>query len=506
MYIVTAQEMYDIEAHAMQQIGIKSCVLMEKAGSAITEEMLVFLKPADRISVFIGPGNNGGDGYVIARLLLYAGFHVKAVQVVPDEKIKGDALLCKEVFARSGGSIVQAASKEEAESVLQETDIVVDAMLGIGTRGPVREPVKSIIEAINAASVTVFSVDIPSGLSADEGMMQQPAAVKADYTYMLGTLKESAFVPGTAPFYGKWKWLDIGLPPLSLASFARRQLTHAADVKASLPERDAFSHKGTYGKCLIIGGSRLMPGSVTMTARAALQAGAGLAVVGTAKDAIPVIAANCLEATYTEVRSREGVLIEDPSLELDGYRAVAIGPGLGREQATGELVRRIFYKTDATLVMDADALFHAKPFLHEAKTRSAATVITPHPGEMARLLDISVNELLASPFSISREFAARTGCHVILKGRYTIITAPSGSQRVNPTGNPGLAKGGSGDVLTGIVLAQVMQQQDVLQALAAACYLHGLSADLLVEGVHTSRDLLASDVIEGLVLAYRSFL
>lgn len=505
MYIVTAQEMYDIEKHAMEEIGLSSTVLMANAGRAISHEIQQLAGKADKILVLIGPGNNGGDGFVIAMTLLHAGYCVTAVQAAADDRVKGDALHYKDVYLNSGGRMIQPADPETIRHAVHDANLIVDALLGIGSTGEVKEPIAWLIQEINQAACPVAAVDIPSGLPADEGFMPV-LAVKADYTFMLGACKMSAFVPETASYYGEWKLLEIGLPPVSLERHGTRQLTQASQVKDALPERSPFSHKGTYGKCLIIGGSRTMPGSVAMSARAALRTGAGLAVVGTAKDAIPVIAASCLEATYAEIRDEDGLLVSDPHLELEGYRAIAIGPGLGRHSETARLVRQVFREAACPLVMDADALYHGKSLLQEASRRPALTVITPHPGEMGMLLDLPAAEVIKSPFSISRQYAEQTGAYVILKGKHTIITSPDGRQYVNTTGNPGMAKGGSGDVLTGIVLTQVMQQPDPLEALAVACFLHGKSADLLIERTHSARDLLASDTADGLSLVYRHFL
>ena len=249
-----------------------------------------------------------------------------------------------------------------------------------------------------------------------------------------------------------------------------------------------------------------MPGSIALTAKTALRAGVGLAAVGTVREAIPVVAAHCLEATYVEFGGTAGYIEPLTDLDLSGYDGIAMGPGMGREALTGDCVRDLFRRAACPIVMDADALYHAKQLLPEAKSRDVATLITPHPGELAMLLDMSIPELLAKPFSLTSQFAKETGAYVLLKGKYTIVTAPDGRQSVNTTGNPGLAKGGSGDCLTGIVLALAMQQEDPFLALRNACYLHGLAADLLIASRHTTRDLLASDLADGLSAAFRTFM
>ncbi|WLV25148.1 NAD(P)H-hydrate dehydratase [Aciduricibacillus chroicocephali] len=498
MYIVTAQEMYDIERHAIGEVGIPSVVLMETAGRSIASEIVPQLKGPEQIMVAIGAGNNGGDGWVIARVLLEKGYQAIAVQTVPDAKIKGDALLNKQIFEKVGGHVEYATTQGDFKAKMRKADIIIDAILGIGTRGDVREPYKGFINSINESCATVISVDIPSGIEASEGATGKDA-VQADQTYMLGAAKLSAFLPKTAPYFGEWQLLDIGLPRISFESRVNRKLTTIADVRKTLQKRNPFAHKGTYGKGLIVGGSEFMPGSVTMTVMAALRTGAGLCTVATEKAAIPSIAANCLEAMY---KDRAGI----PEMDLSDFDGIAMGPGMGQDKTAGELVNNLFRGAECPLVIDADALQHAKEMLHAGVRKGRATLLTPHPGEMARLLDIEIGELLANPFSYSARFAEQTGSYVLLKGKHTIVTAPDGRQSVNNTGNAGLAKGGTGDVLTGIVLALAMQQDDPFEALRCACHIHGLSADIQVESAHSEHDLLATDVVKGIGAVYRKLL
>lgn len=498
MYIVTAQEMYDIEAHAMQEIGIAAAVLMETAGRSIAEQTARNMNGAEKAAVVIGSGNNGGDGWVIARVLKEKGYDVTAVQAVPGDKISGDALMNKQIYKRIGGSIEYAADQQSFSALMKGADVIVDALLGIGMKGAVREPYKGFIAAINASGARVISVDVPSGLMASEGAAVGDA-VRADKTYMLGAAKVSAFLPETASYYGDWELLDIGLPECSFAGRTNRMLTRTEDVQAALKKRSPFSHKGSHGKGLIAGGSEFMPGSVTMAAMAALRTGSGLCTIATEKAAIPAVASNCLEAMY---KDRLGL----PEMDLSGFDGIAMGPGMGQDETACRLAQDLFKRADCPLVIDADALSHVKELLHTGERRKGAALLTPHPGEMAKLLDIEIGELLAHPFTYSADYSKKTGAYVLLKGKYTIVTAPDGRQAVNSTGNAGLAKGGTGDVLTGIVLTLAMQHDDPFQALRNACYIHGLAADLQTETLHSMQDLLATDVIEGIKMAYRKLL
>jgi len=497
MYIVTAQEMYDIEAHAMKVIGIPSIVLMENAGRAIVMAMETMLAKRPSIVVVIGPGNNGGDGWVVARILHDKGHKVAAIQTVPDEEIVGDARINKQIYEKTAGPILYAATEIELAEALSEANLIIDALLGIGLKGKVRKPYGGLIQAMNQSGVDIVSIDVPSGLAADEDA-EVDYVVQATQTFMLGACKVSAFLPETAHFFGEWQLLEIGIPSASFSVSNSRKLAQLADVIGTLPKRDRFSHKGSHGKSLIVGGNELMPGSISMTARAALRTGSGLCTIATEKQVIPIVAANCLEVTYMDMKR----LKETNLLAYDG---IAVGPGMGKSELAGAIAQDLYKRASCALVIDADGLFHVKDMLHSFK-RDQPTLLTPHPGEMAMLLEIDIPELLSKPFSYSKRFAEATNTYVLLKGKYTIVTAPDGRQSVNNTGNAGLAKGGSGDVLTGIALVLAMQQQDPFEALRNACYLHGLSAELQVQSSHSVQDLLASDIAEGLGAVYRLLL
>jgi NAD(P)H-hydrate epimerase len=350
--------------------------------------------------------------------------------------------------------------------------------------------------------VKVFSVDLPSGLPAGEGVTEF-TAVKADVTFVIGAPKLSAFLQHTAPFYGEWHVVSIGFPPFVMKKFARRKYWRMQDVKASLPKRETFAHKGNHGRGLVIGGSATMPGAITMASKAALKSGAGLITAATVKTAFPVIHTHSPEVMCLPLSEEDGFINSPSTLPLDDSDGVAIGIGMGRKEGAGQLTGEVLEKTKGPLVIDADGLFHLKNHLAKLKERTHPTVITPHPKEMAALLDITVKELLEKPFQYAANFAEAYGTYVILKGKFTIISGPAGELAVNDTGNQGMAKGGSGDVLTGIVLAMVMQNQPIFEALCNACYIHGKAADIKVEKDHTHYDLMATDVIDGIPQVYR---
>ncbi|KKE80738.1 bifunctional ADP-dependent NAD(P)H-hydrate dehydratase/NAD(P)H-hydrate epimerase [Oceanobacillus caeni] len=502
MNIVTAEEMYDVDHYTMKEIGLDGKVLMENAGRAVSEKVKQVIRKEDRVTIVIGPGNNGGDGFVIARTLMEDGYRVQAVQLVPDKKIGGDASYHKQIFLNCGGDVFLLKENDEFDIILSQTDVLVDCILGIGVYGPLRSPIKEYVRKINEANVMIISVDIPSGLPSDEGLTDFES-VQADYTFTIGAPKLSAFLQTTAIFYGKWETVSIGFPKKVLSQFSKRELWSEQLFKETMPKRNPFSYKGNHGRGLIVGGSLVMPGSITMTVQAALKAGAGLITAATVKENIPIITSNCPEAMSIPLSDVNGFLVNDTSISTSNYDAIAIGIGMGRKEGTTNLVRTIM-QANCPLIIDADGLYHLKSSLSIVKKRQAPTIITPHAGEMAMLLDVSIKELLLSPFQYSLDFAREYGVYVVLKGKFTIITSPDGRQIVNTTGNQGLAKGGSGDVLTGIILAMVLQHDDLLQSLCNACYVHGKAADLQIEEKNTYYDLMATDVISGIPNVYRT--
>ncbi|MGG1595025.1 NAD(P)H-hydrate dehydratase [Terribacillus saccharophilus] len=500
MYIVTAKEMYEVDRYAMEEIGISGSILMESAGRAIAGRMKPLIGTTDQILVLCGSGNNGGDGYVVARTLLNEGYDVAAVQV--GRNLTADAAMHQQVYDRLGGEVMDVEA-DTFQPALEKADIIVDAMLGLGVRGKLRSPYTETVQAVNDSDALVFSIDLPSGVPADDAV-EFEEAIQADYTFIIEAPKPSAFIQKTAPYYGEWKTVSIGLPAAYLGRQAGARIWTEQDVKRSFPIRQPFSHKGTNGKGFLIGGGIEMPGSVTMSSMAALRAGAGLLTVGTLRQVIPSVLSHLAEATFTSLDEENGVIVDTDDLDVSAYDAIVVGMGMGRGESTAALTKRVLEEAEVPVLLDADGLYHIKSDLEILRNRQAPTVLTPHPGEMAMLLDMKVPELLERPFELARKFAIVHQVHLVLKGTYTIITAPDGSQVVNTTGNPGLGKGGSGDVLSGILLAMLMQHEDPMEAIANGVYVHGKAADVLVEDAHSQQDLLATDLMKGLATVFRN--
>lgn len=489
MKSVTAAEMYEIERKAIDYYQLPGVLLMENAGRAIANKLMKKLTVDSKVVVFVGGGNNGGDGFVIARTLINADFKVTVIQVVDDQKIKGDAKQHKVIFSQFGGTVLDRKQLDRDPSLMAEADLIVDAMLGIGFKGVLQEPYVSVIGQVNQAHAQVIAVDLPSGLPAEMSEADS-IAIQADYTYCIEVPKPSAFIEQYANFYGEWDVVKIGLPK-TLIEASQKDVWTLEKVRQTLPRRAKHSHKGSHGNGLVIGGSELMPGAVRLTSRAALRSGLGLLSIATDRAVIPLVSSDVTEATFIDLDHHN----QDLSKQFERFDAMVIGMGMGRTERTEAMVKTAF-ASEQTVIIDADGLYFAKDELTTIRNRQAPTILTPHPGEMAMLIDQSIDQIKRNPFELAKDFAMKNQLYLVLKGAYTIVTDPNGNQTINTTGNAGLAKGGSGDCLAGIILAQVMQKQSVLTSLANACFIHGLAADLAIDQSHTPIDLLATDVIE----------
>ncbi|GGF33199.1 bifunctional ADP-dependent NAD(P)H-hydrate dehydratase/NAD(P)H-hydrate epimerase [Halobacillus andaensis] len=503
MEIVTAQEMYERDQVAIQTVGVSGVMLMENAGRAICDDVAKKITTDQRIAVLIGGGNNGGDGFVIARTLRTRGFQVEAWQVVSDEKITGDAHAHKEMYMNSGFYLHHMEDLTSFQKALQQADVIIDAILGIGVRGPLRPPLDQVVSILNDLPAYTISVDIPSGVPADEGA-EDFERVQADYTCIIEAPKMSAFLQSTSPYYGEWNVVEIGLPN-HLMDQANREVWNVQEALRSFPVRAPHSHKGSHGKGVVIGGSYHMPGSIAMTAKAALRSGIGLLAIATSKSSIPMIAPYLQEATFQSLQEEDGWIRNLKNVDWSAFDGVAIGMGIRRSTSLTAQMDELFTHANGPMIIDADGIYHIKEKLDKCAGYPHPVILTPHPGEFAYLTDCSIAEVMQFPFSMTRNFAKANGVYVVLKGPSTIITTPEGQQRVETSGNEGLAKGGSGDVLSGILLALTLQSSSVFDALANGCLVHGKTAERLTKTTHSTFDLLATDLIDGLSETFRTF-
>lgn len=487
MHIVSREEMQAIDRYAIEQIGLGGPLLMENAGQAVFATLASELKAGEKVIVVIGKGNNGGDGFVIARQLLDSPVQGETWLLADPRKITGDAAYHMSAYRAAGGTIHQIPENMESFTASAgQADLIIDALLGTGIHGIPYPDCLQVIRLINRSDAKIVSVDVPSGVPAD-GEPFKHEAVSADLTLTLECPKLAQFVQPGARHFGEVKTLRIGIPEAAYKNLGiRRKVWWQNDVMRTLPRRDPFSHKGAHGKGLLIAGSQEMSGAAFFSAKAALRSGIGLLKVSVPEEVRPVIASSLPETMF----------MPRSAVDFKGMTGLAIGPGIGREPEQAELVRRVLECDGIPCVIDADGIYHLKNMLDLLKRRRSPVVLSPHPGEMARLLDLSIKDVESSRFSISKAFAEKYQIYLVLKGKYTIITAPDGGQAVNVTGNASLAKGGSGDVLTGILFAFLLQHRKAMDAVCNAVYLHGAVADDLVRTGHSVLDVLATDLID----------
>lgn len=481
--LVDAEGMRRRDRHTIETLGVPAALLMESAGRAVAGEALV-LGAGDRGALVVcGSGNNGGDGLVAARQLHVLGVRVRVALVGDAEDLRGDAR-ANLVRARAAG--VGFASADTAPA---PGEVIVDAIFGTGLAREVTGAAAQAIARIRAARARegcpVLAVDLPSGLSADSGQVLG-ACVEADTTVTLGLPKLGlALEPGRS-LAGRIRVARIGIADEAPGAGVAALLWTRAGAAARLPARPPAGHKGTFGHVLVVAGSEGKTGAAALAAHGAGRAGAGLVTIACPASLNDILEAKCTEAMTVPVAETPGRGLgrgaEKALLELAAGRdVVALGPGIGADPETAALVRALVPVLPRPLVLDADGLnaIAADPAL--LKRREAPTIVTPHPGEAARLLGMEARAVNTDRVGAARAVSERTGAVVVLKGAATITAAPDGRVIVNPTGGPNLGTGGTGDVLTGVVAGLLAQGLAPLEAAALGAYLHGFAADRLAE-------------------------
>lgn len=510
--IFTAEEMRRLDRRAIQDLGIPGATLMENAGRGAAGALLAALpslgapRRGARVVLLCGKGGNGGDGFVVARLLRRAGHRPEVFLAAPPGEIAGDAALKLRAMTRAGVGARVVEDDAALAPALAAAHVVVDALLGTGARGAPAGLVARLIERVNGCGRPVVALDVPSGLPADGGPPAGPA-VRAALTPTFSGLKRGLVTGPGLEHAGRVTVVDIGIPPEEARRDVATFLVERGDVVAHLPDRRRDSHKGTYGHLLVLAGSVGKTGAAALAARAAMRAGAGLVTVATAARVQPVVAGLLLEAMSEPLADTPAGTVAAAARkrldELSATRdAVAMGPGLGLVDETRALARDLVATLPRPIAVDADALTALAGSPETLASAPAPRCLTPHPGEMARLLGVSAAEVQRDRIETARGLAAAWGVHVALKGAGTVIAAPGGRVLVNPTGNAGMASGGTGDVLTGIVGAFLARGLDAEPALAAAVYVHGLAGDVAAERVG-EESLVAGDVVEALPEAFR---
>ena len=517
MKVVTAQEMRQIDKQTIENIGIPGIVLMETAATAVFRSIQKSYPECRHVEIVIGKGNNGGDGLALARQLAHIGCTVQVVLVSPAERFTGDALTNLQIARKLGLSIIEVLSEpqlKKLDKALVSCDLIVDAIFGTGLRGGIEGHIKRVIDRINAAECPVMAIDLPSGLNADTGAIEG-ACVRAHRTVTLGLPKRGMLLYPGAQTVGELEVADIGFPHGVIESQdIPVNLVQPCRAANWIPPRPTYSHKGTYGRVFVLAGSIGMSGAAVLASQAALRAGAGLITLGIPKSLNPIV-----ETKLSEVMTAPLPETTEGSLSLSAKprilefiertaSVVAIGPGLSQHPETAGLIRELAREIDHPMVIDADGLnalaegqtdcSPSRPGLDSLLSSQASqTVLTPHPGEMARLTGLSVPDIERDRIGIAQEFVREHGVTLILKGVPTVIAHATGEVWLNSTGNPGMATGGMGDVLTGLIAGLMAQGAPISEAAALGVYLHGLAGDIGAEmtGMH---GLIAGDVLEAI--------
>lgn len=510
MKLTTAAQVREIDRKAVEEFGIPGVVLMENAGAAVARAAQRLWQEEGAggpLVIVCGPGNNGGDGLVAARHLHNRGLPVHACLLVSGRQLEGEAAHNYALARSYGMPLTEEPSAATLRRHLQHTGLIVDAILGTGLTGKVHGEAARAIEAIGHSSAPILAVDIPSGVSSETGAILGQA-VSAARTVTFGLAKVGMYCyPGRA-YCGEIEVVDISLPRVLLTSDdLQTELITPQQAAAGLPPRAADMHKGAAGHLLLIAGSPGMTGAAALAAQAAVRAGAGLAYLAIPESLNPILESQVTEPITLPVAETEAGTLSLQAADVLLTRAadceaVVLGPGLSRHEQTGELVARLVGEIKQPLVVDADALNLLAGRTEILARRRGATVITPHPGELSRLREVSVGEIQSDRVSLARKAAVDLDCVVLLKGAGTVCAAPTGEALINPTGNHGLASGGTGDVLAGMLGAFLAGGSTVLEAAAAAAYYHGRAADLYAEDF-APRSLAAGDLLDYLPLALR---
>jgi ADP-dependent NAD(P)H-hydrate dehydratase / NAD(P)H-hydrate epimerase len=524
MKIVIAAEMREIDRITSERFGVSSLTLMENAGSAVSEFVLQHYSSAKSIGVVCGKGNNGGDGFVAARKLHDAGREVRVLLLANPAELRGDAAEMFKLLSLKVVTVLSAEElKDEAARTVFEAGVLIDAILGTGFRPPVKGIYADAIAELNSSGRPVVAVDIPSGADADAGLVNtsEPGepVVHADAVvtftaprpiHVFSALSRPTLAKNASMGHPHSRIVvaPIGSPPEAIISSLNLNVITPQDIAHLFAPRPLDSNKGNYGHVLVVGGSLGKAGAAAMAGISVLRTGAGLSTVATAKSVISTVAAFHPELMTEPLEETDEGTISMRSYEpleklAEKMTVLAIGPGISRHAETSELVQKLAIESSKPIVLDADGLNAFEDRSAELNGTGKSLVITPHPGEMARLVGCSIAEVQRNRLQIARRFAREHQLIVVLKGHRTLIAKPDGEVWVNTTGNPGMATGGTGDVLTGITAGLIAQNpKHVFEAVIAAVHLHGLAGDVASEKMG-EQSMIATDLIDALPEAIR---
>jgi NAD(P)H-hydrate epimerase len=477
MKVVTAEQMQSADSHAIEVLKTPSLALMENAATQVTR-ILVERYPEPRNAIIVcGKGNNGGDGMAVARLLRQHGWSTTILLVEAYTGLKADPLDNWNRAINGGVRCLDNVATADLPSLLKEGDIVIDALFGTGLSKPLQGIYGEAVEAINSSGKEIWSIDVPSGLSSDSGEIIG-RAVHATGTVALAALKYCHVLPPASELCGTIHVVDIGIPTASTISVVR-----GADVEQLLPYRKPDSHKGIYGHVISFAGSKGKSGAAYMCGKSALRAGAGLSTVVSPSAVQPIVASYGPEIMTMSSQGQldffSGEALDEALVLSKDKSVVALGPGIGTSEQTWAFVKDLVGQIEIPMVIDADGLnLIAMDRSVLLKRKPGSTVLTPHPGEMAKLLNLDTKKIQSDRLAAASKLATETRSVVVLKGYRTVIADTEGHMWINPTGGAALASGGTGDILTGAISAFIAQNVPVLQAAIAAVYIHGFTANL----------------------------
>jgi ADP-dependent NAD(P)H-hydrate dehydratase / NAD(P)H-hydrate epimerase len=488
MRVLNTEQMREADRRTIEDIGIPSLVLMENAGRQAVAAMEAAFEDlaTSRVGVICGRGNNGGDGFVVARTLAQRGVEASVFLLGSVAEVRGDARTNLEILGNIGLTVVEITNAQEWElhfTEISECDLIVDAIVGTGFRGTLSGLLETVVADVNGLGVPVVSIDLPTGLSADSHAVESEA-IEASMTVTLAAPKIPLVFPPADARAGDLVIADIGIPYPVIDELEGQylELLTRERMRELVPVRAPESHKGDFGRVLIVAGSRGRTGAAHLAAVGAMRSGAGLVTVATPRSCLPIVAAMGPEYMTEPLEETAAGTIDFSALDqVLEFKAdvIALGPGLGQDPSTSAFVQGLVERAGVPLVLDADALnaFTGDPERLGGRD-GVDVVITPHPGEMARLLNTTTEAIQKERLRHARQFAAAHRVHVVLKGNRTLVASPDGRAFVNLTGNPGMATGGTGDLLTGMLAAWFAQLLDAEAAAKLAVYLHGTAGDL----------------------------
>ena len=514
MLVVTAEQMREMDRLTIQKYAVSSLVLMERAGEAITEAILKRFGKVARKGVLIvaGKGNNGGDGFVVARLLKQKHIPCEVILLAKPDELSSDAARNHQAYLKIRGKVVHvtAGKLDRLADCMSGKGVLVDAILGTGVKNEVRGLYADAITFMNAAGIPIVAVDIPSGLHTDKGMPLD-VSIQAEMTVALGYPKLGEVIYPGLNYVGDLVVADIGIDPQAVAEVGpKTELLEREEIGWLVPIREPETHKGTYGHLVVVAGSRGKTGAAVLACRAAMRSGAGLVTVAAPRSLNDIFATSLVEVMTEPLRDNATEEMELPSDDewrrlLERKDALLFGPGIGVNDATRNTLRWLLKNLDLPWVIDADGLNNLALDIDRLRRAKTPPVVTPHPGEMARLIGTDSATVNQDRIGVARAFATENCCYVVLKGARTVIATADGKVFINPTGNPGMASGGMGDVLAGMLAALLGQGFSPEDAMKLGVYLHGFVGDR-VATEKGEIGLIASDVIERLPAGMRALL